>query len=271
MEEGRAADRQPRMTRIDLNADVGESFGRWTLGDEVELLRSVTSINVACGFHAGDPSGIRRTLRLARQAEVAVGAHPGLPDLVGFGRREMAVSPGEIEDLVLYQIGAVAALAKAEGMRLQHVKAHGALYTMANRDRDLAEAVAHATASFDPGLMLVGLPGSSLVAAGQAAGLQTIAEGFADRAYEPNGSLTPRSRPGAVIGDSAAVMARALRLVQEGRVRAIDESDITMRIDTLCIHGDTAGAPALMRQLRAALEAAGVTVARSVAAPAPSR
>jgi 5-oxoprolinase (ATP-hydrolysing) subunit A len=164
---------------IDLNADLGESFGHWTLGNDAELMKSLSSANVACGYHAGDPGVMRQTVRMARDAGVAVGAHPGLPDLAGFGRRTMAVTPQEVEDLVLYQVGALAGVASAEGVRLQHVKAHGALYNMAVRDRPLADAIARAVASIDPALILFGLPGSELARAGEAAGLRVAAEGFA--------------------------------------------------------------------------------------------
>ena len=169
------------MPSIDLNCDLGESFGRWTLGHDAALMESISSCNIACGYHAGDPEVMRRTVRLARDNGVAIGAHPGLPDLVGFGRRPMSVTPAEVEDLVLYQIGALEAIARAEGVRLQHVKAHGALYNMAIRDRALADAIARAVAAFDRTLLLFGLPGTELLRAGEAAGLPVAAEGFADR------------------------------------------------------------------------------------------
>jgi UPF0271 protein len=252
---------------VDLNADLGESFGAWTLGNDADLLQSVTSANLACGFHAGDPSVMRRTVRLAREAGVAVGAHPALPDLVGFGRRAMAVSPSEVEDLVLYQVGALAAIAAAEGVRLRHVKPHGALYNMAVGDGSLAAAIAGAVAAVDRTLILFALPGSELHRAGAAAGLSVAREGFADRSYEPDGSLTPRSRPGSVIHDASAVVGRAVRMVKDGLVRAANGTDIPMRIDTICTHGDTPGAHELVRRLRAGLDAAGITV-RAVAARA---
>jgi UPF0271 protein len=203
---------------------------------------------------------MRDTVRLARQAGVAIGAHPGFPDLAGFGRRNMAASAREVEDFVLYQIGALAAIAAAEGVRLRHVKAHGALYNMASRDRTLSDAIARAVASFDPALILFGLPGSELLRAAADAGLRVAAEGFADRAYEPDGSLTPRTRPGAVIHDLAEVIGRAVRLASDGVVRATNGADVPMRVDTICTHGDTPGSHELTRQLRAGLEAAGVVV-----------
>ena len=245
---------------VDLNADVGESFGRYTLGADEELLGIVTSANVACGAHAGDPQVMRRTVRLAVRHGVAVGAHPGFFDLQGFGRREIALAPEEVEDIVLYQIGALAAVAAAEGSRLSHVKPHGALYNMAARDRALADAVARAVAAFDRGLVLVGLAGSVLLDAGEAAGLRVAAEAFADRAYEPDGSLTPRHRPGSVLQNADHVVARAIRIVRERRVEATDGSTIPVRADTLCIHGDTPGAVALARAVRRGLEANGVEV-----------
>jgi 5-oxoprolinase (ATP-hydrolysing) subunit A len=249
---------------IDLNSDVGESFGAYRLGDDAEVMRSVTSANVACGFHAGDPAVMRATVRLARDAGVAVGAHPGFPDLVGFGRRNLEASPREVEDFVLYQIGALAAIARSEGVALAHVKPHGALYNMAARDRKMADAIARAIRSFDPALVLFALPGTQLLEAGRAAGLQVAAEGFADRAYAPDGSLASRSLPGAVIHDADEVLRRSLRMVGEGQVVATDGSVLTFRVDTLCVHGDTAGTAALTRLLREGLERSGVTV-RSVA------
>lgn len=245
---------------IDLNSDLGESFGRWTLGNDAELMKSITSANVACGYHAGDPGVMRETIRLARDAGVAIGAHPGFPDLAGFGRRNMAASPREVEDFVLYQVGALAGIAVAEGVRLQHVKAHGALYNMAVRDRALADAIARAVASFDRSLILFALPHTELYRAAEAFGLRVAAEGFADRAYDADGSLTPRTRPGAVIHSSEDVIGRAVRMAQTGIVRATNGTDIPMRVDTICTHGDTPGSHELTRQLRAGLEAAGILV-----------
>ena len=247
---------------IDLNSDLGESFGRWTLGSDAELLTSITSANVACGYHAGDPGVMRDTVRLAREAGVAVGAHPGFPDLVGFGRRTMSASPIEVENFVLYQIGALAAIARAEGVQLQHVKPHGALYNMAVRDRPLADAIARAVAAFDPALILLGLPGTELLNAGLAAGLRVAAEGFADRSYEPDGSLTPRTRSGAVIHERREVIDRALRLARDGVIRAVNGVDIRLHVDTICVHGDTPGSHQLARHLRASLTQAGIAVRR---------
>jgi len=246
---------------IDLNSDLGESFGRWTLGSDQELMRTITSANIACGYHAGDPGVMRSTVRMARDAGVAVGAHPGLPDLAGFGRRNMAVSAGEVEDMVLYQVGALAAIAAAEGVRLRHVKPHGALYNMAVKDRGLADAIARAVRSIDATLILFALPGTELESAGLAAGVAVAREGFADRAYEADGTLTPRTRPGAVIHSPEEVIGRAVRMARDGVVRATNGTDIKMRVDTICTHGDTPGSHELTRQLRAGLEADGIVLA----------
>ncbi len=246
--------------RIDLNSDLGESFGPWAMGDDAALMPSLTSANVACGFHAGDPGTIRATLALAATHGVSVGAHPGFPDLAGFGRRELHATPQEVEDLVLYQVAALAGMAASRGLPLAHVKAHGALYNMACRDRALAEAIARAVAAVDKSLVLFGLPGSELLEAGQRAGLAVAAEAFADRAYNADGSLTSRRVVGSVLTDPEVVVARALRMIADEEVIALDGSVVHLRAETLCVHGDTPGAPALVRHLRAALEQAGVRV-----------
>src|SRR5437868_3341384 len=229
-------------TTIDLNADLGESFGAYRIGADDAIMSSISSANIACGFHGGDPSVMRSAVHLARTHGVAVGAHPGLPDLAGFGRREMRVSPDDVHAMVLYQIGALAAFLRADGARLRHVKAHGALYNMAVRDRVLAEAIAGAVRDFDASLVVFGLPGSHLIEAARQLGLPTAAEGFADRGYEPDGSLTPRSREGAVLHDEETVVARAVRMATEGRVAATDGTDLRVDVDTICTHGDTPGA-----------------------------
>ena len=246
--------------RIDINADVGESFGAYTLGHDARLIPSITSANVAAGFHAGDPSVLRQTIRLARSHGVAVGAHPGFPDLVGFGRRDLSVTPGEAEDLVLYQIAAVAGVAAAEGLALQHVKPHGALFNMAMQNAVLAAAIVRAVAAFDRSLILFGLPGSAMLAAAREAGVRVAAEVFADRAYEPDGSLRSRRKPGAVIHDEALVVSRAVRMVTQRSVEATDGTIVPLDADTICVHGDTPGADVLAAKLRSALDAAGVTV-----------
>jgi UPF0271 protein len=246
--------------RIDINSDVGESFGAYTIGHDAGLMKAITSANVAAGFHAGDPSVLRETIRLAKASGVAVGAHPGFPDLVGFGRRELNVTTQEAEDLVLYQVAAVAGVAAAEGVRLQHVKPHGALFNMAVRNKDLSAAIARGIAAFDRSLILFGLPGSEILGAGRAAGLRVAAEVFADRAYEPDGQLASRRKPGAVIHDPDAVVARAVRMVKEKTVVAIDGSVVPLDADTICVHGDTPGSDNLAVKIREGLQRAGVTV-----------
>jgi 5-oxoprolinase (ATP-hydrolysing) subunit A len=246
--------------RIDVNADVGESFGAYTMGDDAALMASITSANVAAGFHGGDPSVLRATIRLAATHGVAVGAHPGLPDLAGFGRREMRISGAEAEDLVLYQVAAVGGIARAEGLALQHVKPHGALFHMAARDADLAAAVARAVAAFDRRLILVGPQGSKLVAAGRALGLRVAVEAFADRSYEPDGSLTPRGAPGALIDNPEALVERAVRMVIERVVRTAGGAVVPLEPDTICVHGDTPNAGWLAARLRRGLQEAGIVV-----------
>ena len=246
--------------RVDLNSDVGESFGAYTIGQDPILLTHITSANVACGFHAGDPGVMRATVALARQHGIAVGAHPGFPDLVGFGRRELQATPREVEDFVVYQIGALAAIAATQGIRLQHVKPHGALFNMAVRDMALADAIARATAAVDRSLIFFGLPGSELIAAGRRAGLRTASEVFADRAYEPDGTLVSRRKPGAVIHDPGAVVQRVVRMATDRTVVAVDGSVVRLELDTICVHGDTPGAAELAARIRQALGAAGVDV-----------
>lgn len=245
---------------LDLNADGGEGFGAYTIGADAELLRSVTSLNVACGAHAGDPVVIRAVIRAATDAGVAVGAHPGFPDLQGFGRRAMHVAPNDLVAMLIYQIGAVAALAASEGTRLRHVKAHGALYNMAVADAALAGAIAEATSAFD-GLWLYAPPNSAMSAAAESRGIPVAKEAFLDRGYQRNGTLVPRSEPGALLTDPEQVAARAVTLATDGTVAATDGTRILLRPHTLCVHSDTPGAGSLAAAARAALEAAGVRVA----------
>ena len=247
--------------RIDLNSDLGESFGAWPMGQDATLMESITSANIACGFHAGDPGVMRQTIALAKLKGVAIGAHPGFPDLVGFGRREINAAPADVEDFVLYQVSALAGMARAQGVQLRHVKAHGALYNMACKDRALADAIARAVAAFDRALILFGLPNSELLRAGQAAGLPVAAEVFADRAYERDGSLVSRQKHGSVIHDETTVVDRAVRMVKEQQVVAVDGSVIALKADTICLHGDTPGAAELARVIRRGLESAGVRIA----------
>ncbi|MFE7405079.1 LamB/YcsF family protein [Isoptericola sp. NPDC057559] len=249
------------MTTVDLNSDLGEGFGRWTLGDDEAMLDVVSSANVACGFHAGDPATIRRTVRLAAARGVAIGAHVGYRDLAGFGRRDIDVPSAELQADVVYQIGALQALAAAEGARVTYVKPHGALYTTAAVDERVAADVAAAVAAVDPSLVLLGLPGAAALAAGEAAGLPTAAEAFADRAYSPAGTLVPRSAPGAVLHDPEVVARRMLRLVTEGVIEAVDGTEVAVRADSVCVHGDTPGAVTMARRVREAFDAAGVALA----------
>ena len=239
---------------------MGESFGAYTIGHDAGLMKSITSANIAAGFHGGDPSVLRDTIRLAKAHGVAVGAHPGFPDLVGFGRRDLNVTPREAEDFVLYQIAAVAGVAWAEGVKVQHVKPHGALFNMAVRNAELATAIARAIAAIDRSLILFGLPGSEILNAGRAAGLRVAAEVFADRAYEPDGSLASRRKPGSVIHDPEAVVARAVRMIKERSVVAIDGTVVPLDAETICVHGDTPGSDNLAAKIRDGLESAGVTV-----------
>ena len=235
---------------IDLNCDMGEGFGAYSMGSDEEMMPLVSSANVACGFHASDPGTMHRTVGLAKRHGVAVGAHPSFPDLVGFGRRQLAASPREIRDDVLYQVGALSAFCRAEGVPLCHVKAHGALYNAAASDLPTALAVAEAVRAVDPALWLVCLSGSALVEAARRSGLRHVQEVFADRAYARDGTLVPRSVAGAVLHDPAAVAERVLRMVTDGKVRSIDGADVALAPGTICVHGDTPGAVHLARAIR---------------------
>ncbi len=248
-------------SNIDLNADVGESLGPWPMGEDDRLIPLVSSVNIACGFHAGDPATIQRTVGLAVAAGAAIGAHPGYPDLVGFGRRDMEMTATDLEASIVYQVGAVAAFARAAGVELRHVKAHGALYNRAARDPSVAEMIARAIRRCGPDLVLVGLAGSALLGAGRAAGLRIAAEGFPDRAYEPDGSLRSRLLPGAMLSDSTAVAERAITMARDGAVLAVDGSTVRVAVDTLCLHGDTPRAAEHAAAVRAALESAGIGIA----------
>ena len=250
------------MPRIDLNADLGESFGAYTLGEDAALLPFVTSANVACGFHAGDPDVIARTVALVGEHGVALGAHPGLPDLQGFGRRMVSVSPDEASHLVTYQVGALAAFARQAGQELRHVKPHGALYTMAERDNELAWAIAQSVRDWDTQLIVYGLSGGRLVRAARELGLRAAEEVFADRAYQSDGTLMSRTAPGAVIHDAAPAAARMVRLLREGKITAADGTSLTLAADTICLHGDAPGAAGRARFLHAALVEQGIEVRR---------
>ncbi len=243
-------------TTIDINCDMGESFGRYALGDDASVMPYITSANIACGMHAGDPSVMRTTIRLAKEYGVAVGAHPGWPDLQGFGRRDISMTPDEAEGYILYQIGALAAFARQEGVELRHVKVHGSLYNQAVSNRALADVVALAVRNFDKNLILVGQAGSSIVKAGLGFGLRVANEGFPDRRYNPDGTLTSRKQTGALVINPEEVAANAVSLARAG----IDFGGKRVPIDTLCIHGDNPRAPENARQVREALERARIQV-----------
>ena len=247
--------------RVDLNCDLGESIGSDTLEHDALIMRSITSANVACGFHAGDATVMRDTSRLALEQRVAVGAHPGFPDRAGFGRRPRDASPSEVEKIVADQVAALSGVVAAEGGRLRHVKPHGALYNMAAEDRRLADAVARGIASVDANLVLFGLSGSCLLEAGRAAGLVVASEVFADRAYDRHGRLVSREIPGAVIDDTSTVLTRAVEMVIEGQVAAMTGETVALTAETMCVHGDTKGAADLAAAIRRGLDAAGVEVA----------
>ncbi|MGN7356469.1 LamB/YcsF family protein [Paenibacillus sp. SAF-054] len=248
------------MPTIDLNCDMGESFGRYVLGADSEMMKEITSVNIACGYHAGDPAVMRQTVRMAIQNGVSIGAHPGFPDLAGFGRRRMEVSPGEAYDMVTYQIGALLGFIKQEGGLLRHVKAHGALYNMAATDHALAEAVAGAVHAIDPSVILYGLAGSELIRAGQKYGLATASEVFADRTYQDNGTLTPRSMPGSLIEDPVQAVGQVLQMVRDGEVTTRSGNKMMIHADTVCIHGDGEHALSFARLLRSALRQENITI-----------
>ncbi|KKK37197.1 LamB/YcsF family protein [Mesobacillus campisalis] len=248
------------MMKVDLNCDIGESFGAYSLGNDEELLSHVTSANIACGFHAGDPSTMRKTVRMALKKNVAIGAHPGLKDLEGFGRREMQISPQEAHDLVTYQIGALYAFVKSEGACLQHVKPHGALYNMAARDANLAEAIAKSVYKIDPGLILLGLANSELIKAGTRLGLRTANEAFADRTYQEDGSLTSRKTPNSVLEDDKKAVKQVMDMLRKNEVISIQGTPVPITAESICLHGDGAKAAAFARQIRHSLELAEVRV-----------
>ena len=250
------------MISVDLNCDLGESFGAYTdlLQMDAQVLPSITSANIACGFHAGDPVTMQKTVQAAVRAGVRIGAHPGLPDLVGFGRRPLAISPQEAEAAVIYQVGALQAFAAAQGTSLHHVKPHGALYNMAAKDAALAQAICRAVRACGKELVLVALFGSEMVRAAQELGVPYVCEVFADRAYQDDGTLVPRTQPGAVIADEADAVSRSVRMVTQGTVRTIHGRDIPVQADTICVHGDNPHALAFVRNIRSALEKADVTI-----------
>ncbi len=248
------------MGSVDLNSDLGESYGVWTLGDDEAMLAVVSSANVACGFHAGDPSTLRAVCRAAAQRGVAIGAQVSFPDLMGFGRRHLAIEPDALEDLILYQIGALDGIARAAGTRVSYIKPHGALYHAANADPAQAQAVVAAARSYSDDLAILGLPDSELLAAADRSGLNPIAEAFADRSYRRDGSLVPRSEPGAVLNDPELIAARILHLIERHEILTIDGNRIPLRAESICIHSDTDAAVEIAIAVRRVLSEAGVSI-----------
>lgn len=249
--------------RVDINCDMGESFGAYKLGLDEEVIRYITSANIACGWHAGDPLVMDRTVRMAKEHGVGVGAHPGYPDLLGFGRRNMNCSPEEIRNYMVYQIGALRAFCDVHGVKLRHVKPHGNLYLTAVEDENTARPIAEGIVSMDPDLIYVGLAGSKgelMTRIGKEVGLNVVLEAFPDRAYTADGTLVSRRHPGAVIKEPKQVAERALKMAAEGKVIAIDGTEIHLRAETLCVHGDTPGAVDLVKQIRQLLEREGIEV-----------
>lgn len=247
---------------VDMNCDLGESFGSYTIGRDREILDYITSVNIACGFHAGDQTTMRRTVKMALEKGVGIGAHPGLQDLVGFGRRQMAITAEEAYNLIVYQIGALYGFVRAEGGHMQHVKAHGALYNMAGKDKQLAEAVAEAVYDVDPELVLFGLSGSEIIEAGKRIGLATASEVFADRTYQEDGSLTSRAQTDALIHNYEKAAEQVIRMVKEGRIKSQQGPDIAIVAHTICIHGDGKYALDFAGGIKSALRNSGVSVRR---------
>ena len=243
------------MYKIDLNSDLGESFGRYTLGMDNRIIPLISSANVACGYHASDPVVMEKTVAMAKEAGIGIGAHPGYPDLMGFGRRNLDVTPAEARAYTLYQLGALDGFCRANGVKMQHVKPHGALYNMAAQDRALADAICQAVRQTAPGAVLLALSGSEMVDAARAIGLLVASEVFADRGYRPDGTLVPRGQPGAMIENEDEAIARVLRMAREGRVAASDGSTVALQADSVCVHGDGPQALAFVQKLHAALPA----------------
>lgn len=250
------------MHTVDLNCDLGESFGSYKMGMDDKILDYVTSANIACGFHAGDPATMRKTVQLALEKNVGIGAHPGLQDLVGFGRRTMQISPQDAYDLVIYQIGALYGFVKAEGGKLQHVKPHGALFNMAAKDEALATAIAEAIYKVDPELVLFGLSGGELVKAGKRVGLRAANEVFSDRTYQKDGSLTSRTEKNALINNQQAAASQAVRMVKEGKVATLQGVDISIKADTICLHGDGEKALVFSKYIRETMIKEGISFAK---------
>lgn len=248
------------MYKIDLNCDLGESFGAYRLGMDEEIIPLISSANVACGFHAGDFNTMASTARLCAENGISIGAHPGFPDLQGFGRRNMNLSPAEVRNLITYQVGALAAFCRSAGVQLRHVKPHGALYNMAAKNPDLAKAICQGIYDFDPSLILLGLSGSEMLKQAKEIGLPYAAEVFADRAYEDDGTLVARSKPGAMITDEDEAVNRVIRMILEHKVTSINGNEIEICPDSVCVHGDSPKAPLFVRKIRTALEAEGIAI-----------
>jgi len=249
------------MYSVDLNSDLGESFGNYTIGMDEKVLPLVSSANVACGYHASDPVVMDRTIKLAKEAGIAVGAHPGYPDLMGFGRRNMVVSPAEAKAYVTYQLGALYGFTRKYDMPIQHCKPHGAFYNMAGKDYALAKAICEAVYDFDPEIVLLGLSGSELIKAAEDTGLKVAREFFADRAYEADGSLVNRRKEGAMIHDEELAVSRVVRVIKENKVTAITGEDIELNIDSICVHGDNESALAFVKKIRETLASEGISIA----------
>jgi len=250
------------MSRVDVNSDLGESFGLYTIGNDEQVLKYVTSANIACGMHAGDPLVMDKTVRIAASNGVGIGAHPGFPDLQGFGRRNMALTPEEVKAFVIYQVGALQAFAQSIGQELQHVKAHGALYNMASKDKKIALALAQGVKAVSSDLIFMALANSAMVEAGQEIGLKVAQEIFADRAYNPDGTLVARGTPGAMIHDKDVAIPRVVRMVTEGKVTAITGEDIDIKADSICVHGDNPEALRFIEEIREALVKANVEITK---------
>ena len=248
------------MYKVDLNSDLGESFGRYTLGMDADILQLVSSANVACGYHASDPLVMNKTIAMAKETGVRVGAHPGFPDLMGFGRRNMDVSPAEAKAYTLYQLGALDAFCKAHGVKMQHVKPHGAMYNMAGKDYALSKAICEAIYEYDKDLIVMALSGGELVHAAEDMGLKVAREVFADRAYEEDGSLVNRRKEGAMITDENEAIARVVRMIKEQKVTAITGKDIPIKADSVCVHGDGVKALAFVKKIRETLTAEGIEI-----------
>jgi UPF0271 protein len=248
---------------VDLNSDLGESYGAYTVGNDKEVLKYISSANIACGYHAGDHNVMFETVRLSKNYRVQIGAHPGLPDIPGFGRREMNLSAREIYNLVIYQIGSLAAVCKVNGTIIAHVKPHGALYNLAAKNLEIAKAIAAAVYDFNPELVLFGLAGSELVKAGEEKGLIVAQEVFADRTYQPDGTLTPRMKENALIHDTQIAINRVIRMIKKGKVAAVDGADVKIKADTVCVHGDSPKALEFVTELKQALILENISIRKS--------